>query len=392
MSDITEQETNNLFPYFLVTCIEQGIIDRQTAFKIDKLIKSYDMYAPVFNGSVLDPNMTFESFVSSQENTFAIRLARMIAKGDAESDVHNPFYIYGGSGVGKTHLLSAIANDAVQREAIYFNVVDLEIGYDGASKPDKTSMFFRWLQSHDILVIDDIQNCRENTKLQKEIGITLDRYISSGRFIVISGDVKPQELNLDDWLSSRLAGGITVELKIGKKSERSEILSRSLNDKKIPDDVIDYIASRIDTNIRQLKAAAKQLIASSSILDEPITVKKAEEIIDDNKRSQEKTQNVDIISERLINKKPPEDLSGDRNRIRAEQFKKMMDDAETEEEQALALQIALGERVRQLREEKGSDPRVLVRLERALELIREGKTELAIQCMASKMEDSSNIS
>lgn len=392
MSDITEQETNNLFPYFLVTCIEQGIIDRQTAFKIDKLMKSYDMYAPVFNGSVLDPNMTFESLVSSPENTFAIRLARMIARGEAESEVHNPFYVYGGSGVGKTHLLSAVANDPVRGEAVFFNVVDLEIGYEGSLRPDQTSMFFRWLQSHDLLVIDDIQNCRENRRLQKEIGITVDRYVSSGRFIVISGDVKPQDLNVDDWLKSRLAGGITVELKIGKKSERREILSRSINDKKIPEDVIDYLASKIDNNIRQLKAAAKQLVASSSILDEPITIEKAEEIINDSKKSQEKTENINIVSGSLIKKRIPGDLSRDLNRQRAEQFKKMMDDAETEEEQALALQIALGERVRQLREEKDSDPRVLVKLERALELIREGKTDLAIQCMSFKAGDSTNIS
>jgi chromosomal replication initiation ATPase DnaA len=317
----------------------------------------------------------------------------MIAKGEAISEMHNPFYVYGGNGIGKTHLLSAIANEAVSGEALYFNIADLEVGYDKALKPNKAGMFFRWLQSHDILIIDDIQNCYDNKQLQREIGVTIDRYTSSGRFIVISGDEKPLDLkNIDDWLKSRLAGGITVELKIGSSSERKEIITRSLGEDAIPEDVIDHLASKIDDNIRQLKATAKQVVASCSILDETIDISKADSVINENKRNQSATERFGNEKRNDIRGREMEDLSNDTDIKRAEQFKRMMDDAETEEEQALALQIALGERVRQLREEKNGDPRVLVRLERALELIREGKTEMAIQCMSSKLESTSNVS
>ena len=84
MSDISEQETNTLFPYFLISCIEQGIIDRQTAFKIDKIISNYNLYDPAFDGIALDPRLTFESMVLFSKNIFALELASMMAKGEAE--------------------------------------------------------------------------------------------------------------------------------------------------------------------------------------------------------------------------------------------------------------------------------------------------------------------
>ncbi len=361
-------------PDFLQVTVEKGIVDEHTAQRIELHRRSRGLgrlgtFSCLVN-SAPDPHLTFDNFVQCKGNSFALELARTVASRSPSQLPYNPLYIYGDVGLGKTHLLSAIANQARDKIAVLANTVDLEVEFQRAGAINGRAELRQWLISVDILLVDDIQMCEGNEELQRELFSILNHMIRARRWIVISSDVPPTRLaGIQTRLLSRLGGGVIVSLQMGNKAERIELLRHFLREHPVPVDVVDYLARNVTDNVRRLKAAVSQLLTLSEISDSSVTLDMARAITIESPQESEHEATF-----------PPQDTrkeTPEAQQTMTDRFKEMLSAAESEEEQALALQIALGERIRQLKQ-SGADGDSLQRFEKALEVLREGKLEEAI--------------
>jgi chromosomal replication initiator protein DnaA len=383
---IQEERTAPLedLPEFLRVSIEKGVLDEKTARRIEIYRRTRGMGQPGQFHSLLsttpDPTMTFAHFVRCKGNAFAVDLARIVAAKAPLNLPYNPLYIYADVGLGKTHLLSAIANEASDRETLLANTVDLVVEYGRATRFHFVAELREWLISKEILLLDDIQLCEGREELQLELFSVLNHMMRSGRWLVISSDVPPNHLaGVESRLLSRLGGGVIVSLQMGDKLERIEMLRHFLQEHTLPADVLDYLAVNVTDNVRQLKAVVSQLLAVAQNTNSEVTVELAREVADvpgKLPRSENQTEAHSGVFQAVS---PDETAHA---RTMAHRFKEMLSVAETEEEQALAIQIALGERIRQLRK-SGNDRATLTRLEQALERLREGDMEEAIRCLTA---------
>ena len=284
----------------------------------------------------------------------------------------NPLYIYSDVGLGKTHLLSAIANAAKGRRAILINMADLELEEERGRRLGTRSHTREWLVEADILLFDDIQLCEDSEALQLEVFAVLNHMIREGRMTAIASDVPPTRLRgITSRLISRLGSGVIVGLAMGDKNERAGILGRHLGERELPREVIDYLAENVTDSVRRLKAAANQLIAMEDRLHIKATVELARAVV---------PMAEDIVSSSLHTPVVAEEASAGRSGGDpvVNRFKEMLTGAESQEEQTLALEIALSKRLRQLRLEGGS-PERFKQLEVALESLRNGKLEQALR-------------
>src|SRR5207253_5517077 len=179
-------------------------------------------------GSPLDPRLTFASFVVGRSNTLAHAAARQVAEGRRGDPVmFNPLYIHAGVGLGKTHLLQAIAwtgNSVGERKVLYLTAEKFMYGFVSALKTQTALAFKEALRGIDVLVIDDLQFL-QGKATQGEFCHTLNALIDAGRQVVVAGDRPPADLEmLDDRVRSRLAGGLVVEMGSHEEDLRLEIL------------------------------------------------------------------------------------------------------------------------------------------------------------------------
>ncbi|MFW5741142.1 MAG: DnaA ATPase domain-containing protein [Myxococcota bacterium] len=321
-----------------------------------------------------NPRLTFDTMVPCKVNEFPLELARMVVTEGGDRTAFNPLYIYADVGMGKTHLLSAIANATAHRHARFVNVADLEVEHERATRECRRAELREWLTSGDILLVDDIQLCEKNEPLQHELFAVLNHMIRDSKSVVISSDMPPTRLRgVETRLLSRLGAGVIIGMGLGNKAERMEIIRRQEGGTDLPAPVIEYLAEQITDSIRRLRAAVVQVVALGKSAGVAIDVDLARAIV---------PMPGDIRSPSTNPPPPPaSDKPATReNDAMAERFKRMMQGAETPEEQALALEIALGEGIRACRTQ-GRDPGRLRRLERALSLLREGHLDRALQCL-----------
>jgi chromosomal replication initiator protein DnaA len=362
-------------PDFLQTTVEKGIVDEHTAQRIELHRRSRGLgrlgILSCLLDSAPDPNLTFDNFVQCRGNSFALELAKTVACQSPSELPYNPLYIYGAVGLGKTHLLSAIANQAQDKVSILANTADLEVELEHAKGRNARAELRQWLVSADILLVDDIQMCEGNEELQRELFSILNHMIRERRWIVISSDVPPTQLaGIQNRLLSRLGGGVIISLQMGDRAERIELLQHFLQEKPVSHDVVDYLAQHVTDNIRRLKAVVSQLLMLSQISHSSVSLEMARSITLEDQQGPIPEMAADLGP--VIEPAPPEPQQDVKDR-----FKEMLTAAESEQEQALALQIAVGERIRQLKK-SGSDGESLQRFETALEALREGKLEEAI--------------
>ncbi len=335
---------------------------------------------PLYLYKPADPRMTFDSYVLFKANSFLLEVSNVLALREDSPSIYNPVYIYSEVGMGKTHLLSAIANASKGRHPIIINIADLEVEFERARRLNLRAELRQELISAGILLLDDLQLCEGNAEIQLELFAVLNHIIKEGNSVVISSDVPPTRLtNVESRLMSRLGGGVILELQMGDIAERIEMLQRLLGPAQMPEEVINYLAQHAANNVRQLKAVVQQLLAMSCNLEMDVTVDMVRGLVplpadfspppaDPRSKS---------IEDPVPNQKA--DISAEAG---AERFKEMFIEAETIEEQALALQISLMERLRQLRGEEGNSENIK-QLEATLNLLRDGKFEEAIKCMES---------
>jgi chromosomal replication initiator protein len=247
-------------------------------------------------GSPLDRRLNFASFLVGKSNALAFAAADRIASTPGATALYNPLYIHAGVGLGKTHLLQAIAQEGMRqgRRVAYFTADRFMYGFVAALKAQTALSFKERLRDIDILIVDDVQFI-QGKQIQQEFGHTINALIDAGRQIVVAADRLPMELDqLDERIRSRLAGGLAVEVGGLDDELRVKILNARITALKgihpsfdVSPEVITFIAHSVSTNGRDLDGAANRLLAHTTLTGTPLTVEAAEAAIRDLIRSRE---------------------------------------------------------------------------------------------------------
>jgi chromosomal replication initiator protein len=250
-------------------------------------------------GSPLDPRLTFDAFLVGRSNTLAHAAAKQVASARCgESVMFNPLYIHAGVGLGKTHLLQAIAWAGSQgnggRKVLYLTVEKFMYGFVAALKTQTAIAFKEALRGIDVLVIDDLQFL-QGKSTQAEFCHTLNALIDAGRQVVIAADRPPSDLEtLDERVRSRLAGGLVVEMGSHEEELRLEILKSRVAAARshhvgfdVPGPVLAYIAKTVTHNGRDLDGALNRLLAHNKLTGQVVTVEMAERAVRDLVRPQD---------------------------------------------------------------------------------------------------------
>jgi chromosomal replication initiator protein len=250
-------------------------------------------------GSPLDPRLTFDAFLVGRSNTLAHAAAKQVAGARCgEPVMFNPLYIHAGVGLGKTHLLQAIAwgggHGNGTRKVLYLTVEKFMYGFVAALKTQTAIAFKEALRGIDVLVIDDLQFL-QGKSTQAEFCHTLNALIDAGRQVVIAADRPPADLEtLDERVRSRLAGGLVVEMGSHEEELRLEILKSRVAAARshhvgfdVPGPVLAFIAKTVTHNGRDLDGALNRLLAHNKLTGQVVTVEMAERAVRDLVRPQD---------------------------------------------------------------------------------------------------------
>ena len=229
--------------------------------------------------SNLKSKYTFDNFIVGNSNKFAHAAALSVAENPG--NMYNPLFIYGNSGLGKTHLMHAIGNYITMnsnRKVLYVTSDQFIQDFIGINKRDEKGQNFNYVdffknkyRNVDVLIIDDIQFLGGATQTQQEFFHTFNTLYNDSKQIIISSDRSPDDLKLlEDRLRTRFCWGLTVNIFPPDFTLRTEIIRKKISagnfEKEIPNDVIEYIASNIGTDVRQLEGSITRLIAYSTIM------------------------------------------------------------------------------------------------------------------------------
>jgi chromosomal replication initiator protein len=234
----------------------------------------------------LNPKYTFETFVIGSSNRFAHAAAIAVAESPAKA--YNPLFVYGGSGLGKTHLLHAIGHYAASlgnaRSVRYVSTEEFTNDFINSLRDDKTSAFQRRYRDADILLIDDIQFLENRERTQEEFFHTFNTLHNANKQIVITSDRSPKQLStLEDRLRTRFEWGLLADIQPPDLETRIAILQKKAAHERLyaPDDVLEFIASRISNSIRELEGALIRVTAFASLNRSAVDLQLAEEVLRD---------------------------------------------------------------------------------------------------------------
>ena len=277
------------------------ILNEDNEEEQESSISQVGQYTQTLNSN-LNPKYTFESFVVGNNNRFAHAAALAVAEAPATS--YNPLFLYGGVGLGKTHLMHAIANEILvhnkNTSILYVTSEKFTNQLINAIKDNKNEQFRNKYRNIDVLLIDDIQFIAGKERIQEEFFHTFNALHESGKQIVISSDRPPKDINfLEDRLKSRFEWGLIADISNPDYETRLAILRKKaqLDNIIIDDDILSNIATKIDSNIRELEGTLNRLIATSSLTQAPITMEMAERAINDVVTNKEKVLSYDLIQE-----------------------------------------------------------------------------------------------
>lgn len=233
----------------------------------------------------LNPKHTFDTFVIGPSNRFAHAAA--FAVSETPGRAYNPLFIHGDSGLGKTHLIHAIGHYTLslfpQMRVRYVNSEEFTNDFINSVREESIEEFQRRYREVDVLLIDDIQFIQGKERTVEEFFHTFNSLYNAGKQIVLTSDVPPRELDLEDRIRSRFAAGLLVDVLPPDLETRIAILQKKASAENIEVDprVLEYIAQRISSNIRELEGALVRVAAFESLSKEPVTVSMAEMLLKD---------------------------------------------------------------------------------------------------------------
>ncbi|MEU8000656.1 chromosomal replication initiator protein DnaA [Catellatospora sp. NPDC049111] len=237
-------------------------------------------------GNKLNPKYRFETFVIGSSNRFAH--AASVAVAESPAKAYNPLFIYGGSGLGKTHLLHAIGHYAQElghaRSVRYVSTEEFTNDFINSIRDDKASAFQRRYRDVDILLIDDIQFLEKRDRTQEEFFHTFNTLHNANKQIVITSDRSPKALStLEDRLRTRFEWGLLADIQPPDLETRIAILQKKAAQERLhaPADVLEFIASRVSNSIRELEGALIRVTAYANLSREQVKLSIAEEVLRD---------------------------------------------------------------------------------------------------------------
>ncbi|MCB1532860.1 MAG: chromosomal replication initiator protein DnaA [Alphaproteobacteria bacterium] len=254
--------------------------------------------------SPLDARFTFDSFVVGKPNALAHAAARRVV--ESMSVPFNPLFIYGGVGLGKTHLMHAIAHQMEEmwpeKTVMYLSAEKFMYQFVRALRANDTMNFKELFRSVDVLMIDDIQFIAGKESTQEEFFHTFNALVDQNKQIIISADKAPSDLNgLDERLRSRLAWGLvadihpsTYELRLGILQAKREQLQAD-----VPDSVLEFLALKVTSNIRELEGALNRIVAHADVAKQEITLESTQEVLQDLLRAHDRRITIDEIQRKV---------------------------------------------------------------------------------------------
>ncbi|MDD3445275.1 MAG: chromosomal replication initiator protein DnaA [Zavarzinia sp.] len=256
-------------------------------------------------GAPLDPRFTFDNFVVGKSNELAHAAARRVAEGEAVK--FNPLFLYGGVGLGKTHLMHAIAwalrENAPHKKVIYLSAEKFMYQFIRALRFKDTMAFKEQFRSVDILMIDDVQFISGKDSTQEEFFHTFNALVDHNRQVIISADRSPTDLEgIEERIRSRLGWGLVAdihptdyELRLGILEQKVE----SLGAIDVPRRVLEFLAARITSNVRELEGALNRVVAYAELVGRPISIEMAQEVLQDLLRANDRRVTIEEIQRKV---------------------------------------------------------------------------------------------
>ena len=255
-------------------------------------------------GAPLDPRFTFDNFVVGKPNELAYAAARRVA--EASAVPFNPLFLYSGVGLGKTHLMHAIGwhirKRTPNRRIIYLSAEKFMYQFVQAVRTKDTMAFKQQFRSVDVLMIDDLQFIGSREATQEEFFHTFNALVDQNRQVIISADKSPSDLEgVEDRMKSRLGWGLvadihstTYELRLGILQTKCEQM-----DVQIPGKVLEFLAHKITSNIRELEGALNRIVAHATLVGRAITLETTQEVLHDLLRANDRRVTIEEIQKKV---------------------------------------------------------------------------------------------
>ncbi len=255
----------------------------------------------------LDPRFSFDAFIVGKPNEFAYACARRVAEQPA-SQGFNPLFLYGGVGLGKTHLMHAVGLELTRRDAnrpplavVYMSAEKFMYRFIAALRSKNTMDFKESMRSVDVLMVDDVQFLIGKDSTQEEFFHTFNALVDAGKQIVISSDKSPSELDVEHRLRTRLGCGMVADIHATTFELRVSILEAKAARAgvEVPRRVLEFLAHKITTNVRELEGALNRLLAHASLFGRTVTLESTQEVLRDVLKAHDRRVTIEEIQKRV---------------------------------------------------------------------------------------------
>jgi len=287
--------------------IEEQKSTRGEEFKIEDFNKVTEIKDSILNYNRLNPNLNFENFIKGTSNEVALSYSKKVCE---HTSRYNPLYIYGGVGLGKTHLLNSIGLELQStKEVMFISAERFMYHFIKSIKKNDMVNFKDFFRKSSVFIIDDIQFIRGKESLQEEFFHTFNSLLEKGSQIIISADRPPMKLDrVQERIKSRLSGGLIIDIDVPDLELKKNIIANRINHIQnqfkehinISDEVINFIASEAKTNIRELIGVLNRVIAFSRLHKRVLNIHDCKNILKD-VFSQAKIVTVDKIQNTVSN-------------------------------------------------------------------------------------------
>jgi chromosomal replication initiator protein len=260
-------------------------------------------------GATLDPRYTFDNFVVGKPNELAHAAARRVAESPKVVPGCNPLFLYGGVGLGKTHLMHAIAwhirRNSPERRVLYLSAEKFMYQFIKALRSKEALAFKEHFRSVDVLMIDDVQFISGKDSTQEEFFHTFNALVDQNKQLIISGDRSPSDLEgIEERVRSRLGWGLVADIHATTYELRLGILQSKIDNMRditIPQKVTEFLAHKITSNVRELEGALNRVVAHATLVGRPVTLETTQEVLHDLLRANDRRISIDDIQKQVAN-------------------------------------------------------------------------------------------